>query len=223
MKNKISTILCVAALAAGPIALTAAVVIGRPSIFMAAWVASGWIMLVFSAVPIASLIFGFAANKGHGVIRINVVVGALVAVFMIVLGFGSFAMKVDRTGAFIYETSARMGIDLPYEVESASYYFFDGRVGNALLKDKQEKASFEQFISSDERWVKQLPSASRAALPTMLLSAMGSTPEHYCLFVQPVSVYNPTSLPHGKYSLTLLAYWPSNARLFVFDSYQTSL
>ena len=223
MKRNISIILFVATLVAPPIVLTIAVMIGRPEIFMEAWVANLWIFFLGSAIPIASLIFGIAAHKEGKTFRINIIAGAIVALFMIAVGSVSFAMEVDRTGAFIEEASTRTGIALPREVEPASYHFFDGRVGNALLKDRQEKAAFEQSISSDERWVKQLPPASKAALPRLLLSAAGSAPERCCLFAEPVSAFNPTSLSHGKYSLTYLAYWPSDARLFVFDSYRATL
>lgn len=221
MKKAISIILFIATIPLPLATIHFASEADKPEIFMAAFFANMWIALPLSAISIASFIFGMVAGKGR-IIKKNVVAGAIVTVMMIPMGISGFREEVDRTGAFLKEASSKTGIALPREAKSASYFTDEGLLGNALLDGAYENNRFEMAVKADRRWVTRLPVASLGAIPSSLWIRL-PTPDYCSLFVEPISEFNPMELLPGDYYLTLLAYWPSSARLFVFDSYKVSI
>lgn len=222
MKKAIGIILFVATLLALPTTFFIVGNAGNPDIFMSAYFADLWVFLPVCAIPIASLVFGFVANKGRPIVLKNVIAGAIVTFMMATIGVFAISMDVDRTGAFLEEASSKTGIALPSHVESASYLTTDGKIGNALLKDRTEIIRFNTLVKSDYRWVAKLPVASIGAIPSSVWIELSHS-DYYCLYVEPISEFNPMELLAGNYSITLLAYWQSNARLFVLDSCNVSL
>ena len=211
-------VLFVAAIAAVPLVFWLACGIGKVEIFGLAGMSYLWIMLPFSVVPFASLGFGIWIFRKAKQAKKNIIAGSISAFFMIAVGLYSFAIQPDRSGAFLREASSVTGISFPENVQSASYSYYGGRVGNALILDKTERTVFEVTIEGDGRWLYELPPASKGVLPpSLVLSLTGF--DYYCLFVKPLDSFNPTDFPPGEYSLTLLAYKCAKSQLSVFDRY----
>ena len=218
----LGVILFIGAIVTGPLAFWLAGILGNVEIFGLAGFSYLWLMFPFSLVPLASVVFGVLFNRKNRIKNKNVITGIAATLFMTIIGFYSFAIQPDRSGAFLREASSKTGIVLPQNVESASYAYFDGRIGNALIKDDLTRQTFETAIKGDKRWLDDLPAASKGILPTHLRTQLIGY-DYYCLHVEPTNVYNPTILPAGEYSLTFLSYNLTKKQLTIFDHYTAVL
>lgn len=214
----LSIMLFVGAIAAGPLTFSIACLIGNVEIFGLAGMSYLWLMLPFSVIPIASIIIGLVLHRKGLKAAKNIVAGSIMTCLMIAIGTYSFSIAPDRSGAFLDEVRSRTGLIIPYKCESASYGFYDGRVGNALISDPDEKRSFEESINHDDRWLHELTPASKGVLPPVFLSTIGNC-DWYSLFVEPMGMFNPKEFVTGEYSVTLVAYQISKSHIYVFDSY----
>lgn len=214
----IELMLFLGSIVAAPLSFALACLIGNVEIFGLAGMTYIWLMLPFSIIPMSSLVFGAVALKNGNKTKKNIIVGCIVSFFMIVLGFYSFSIDADRSGDFLKNVSAQTGISLPQKTESASYHDFDGKIGNAILTDNGEKLLFEETIVSDDRWVEELPPASKGILPSMLVVQLSSF-DYYCLHVGSENVFNPIDLASGNYTLTLFSYKSSKSHLCIFYDY----
>lgn len=217
--NVISILLMIVSIVSLPIAFSVSCSIGNVSVFGMAGMSYLWIMLLFCVIPIGCFVFGVCLYRKSKKGKKNIITGAITSIIMIVFGSYGFAVECDQSGDFLSEASITTNIYMPSHVRSMSYHSFDGRIGNAIILNDYEREAFERNIRDTHRWVKELPAASKGALP-VLLPAQINDFNYFSLFVLPINEYNPTSFSSGKYSFTLVAYKYSAKQIFVFDQYE---
>lgn len=97
-----------------------------------------------------------------------------------------------------------------------SYHIEEGRIGNSKFYDKNEIEQFTLEIESD-RWVDELPPASKGMLPQMMVLQSGAF-DRQCLYVTTIDQYNPSTIMPGEYSVVWLMYSKTTSHLRIFDS-----
>ncbi len=217
MKNSklLSIILFIVSIAIAPIVFYFICTIGQIDIFGPPTMKYLWIMFPFASLPAISTIFGIIMTTKKQKTKKNIIAGSIAFSFMIIMGIYSFAFESNQSGSFLVETSKITGITMPTEVKSKSYHSDDGRIGNAILLNDNEKQAFELEIQT-ERWVDELTPASKGVLP-FSIAAQSIKYDCFCFYMSPEGVFNPTTISSGEYKMVYLAYEKSKAHLFIYD------
>lgn len=218
MLKKVSIILFIASIIAPILTFCIACLIGNVRVFGLAGMSYLWIAFLFIVIPLSSLIFGIVLIIKCKIKMIkNVIVGSISCIFMVSLGLTGINAECDQSGSFLRETSLTTGIVFPLNTRSMSYHYYDGRIGNALILDDEERVVFEQETTTS-RWKEELSIIDKGILPSSFISTIGSF-NSFSLFVQPTNEFNPKELNDGIYNVTFIAYKKEAHQILIFDSY----
>ena len=224
--SKISLVLFILVLASLDICNLLIIIIGKFLLvgFAGVWKYS-WIAFLFIPLPLISLVFGLRSLSKLITYKKNIIVGAIVTPFLVLVACMGFMTKgmtkyddYDIRGAAKYS-----GFDLPKDLECYEIIGIGEKEINALLKTS-DSDQFLNFVSNSEKWVKESPQG-KEYLPFDVKSKTSMFYDYKCYFYyslefDPVYKYNDDELPRRTYTLYYFAYSSSLNKIYANIGHQ---
>lgn len=220
MKKNVTIILMILSIAATVLALFLALLVGKDEIdiFGVLAYSNMWIFFAFVAIPFAFLVVGIILHFTIRTGKMNIISSAICTFLMLLIGVTTFRGDIDETDTILRDVEGKTGIWMPTKVKVKTTYEKYGRLGNAKILSQEEVQLFAELIDLSDEWISELSPLSYALLPSSYTSNSGDY-DKYCLYIDSIGVFNPTSLDTGEYQITFIAYNFTKAHINILDSF----
>lgn len=202
------------------VAFTLASTIGEPEIFdIAGMVRYSWVMWFFIPIAVLSILIGVKLKKLGESYKKNFIIAFICIPLIIIFGSYRFifsdVVSYDVGKVAIVEDI--IGLDLPNEIKIATMPFDSYTESYAKIIDEEAREKFEQELSTNELWQKELSTAINGLLPP---SYQYETPtfDAFVFYNITRDEYN-VFPPAGEYECIFIAYDYEAQRLFILDNY----
>lgn len=190
---------------------------------------TGFIFLIFSFIPIMSLVLGVYYRKKGYLCKKNIVGGAIMSLIMLMATFSAFFsyyvvkdkysddysyldnlesiinFEFPDNGDILVDTSFNFNID-DYNILSHTTVTFN---------NEEEISMFNNSISNSNNWVTKNSSYLKMLEPTFFVSES----DYYMVYINDLNLYNTVPTNSGTYHMYYLEYKEAESKLNIYEYY----
>jgi len=174
-----------------------------------------WVFFLFLPIPIASIVSGILSNKKGIRNKKNIVVGIIMAAFLVLYGSFTFIFSgmYDHSPVYVQTVEERLGIEIPdakqintqdwtqgTQSKRDTYLYYTSDVFFSI----ENGTLFEAEIANDDMWLQSLPNILEGIMPDIYTYEKSNY--YYLIYNLDLQEFNSCPTESGNYHFICMKY-----------------